>query len=145
MLIAACGGLTLLEAYSYQVGELARMGPGYFPMLIGFFLVALGLLVPFSPDPDELLEADHPVDDTPGPSRADRIRGMACIAGGIVLFIVLGHYAGFVPATFALVFTAAMGDTSHTARTAALLALAMTIFGAVVFNWALQLQFPLFR
>ncbi|VGO10894.1 Tricarboxylate transport protein TctB [plant metagenome] len=145
MIISACGGLTLLEAYSYQIGTLARMGPGYFPMLVGVFLVGLGLLVPFAPDPDELLEEVHAEPDATQPTRAERLRGMACIAAGILLFIVLGHYLGFVPATFALVFTAAMGDTSNTIRSAAVLALAMAVFGAVVFTWALQLQFPMFR
>ncbi|WP_454691412.1 tripartite tricarboxylate transporter TctB family protein [Achromobacter aloeverae] len=143
-LIAAAGAFTILQAYTYQIGQLARMGPGYYPMMLGIFLVVLGILIPLSPDPDEVLE-DAAHEAHAGPSRKDRLRGMACIAGGIGLFIVVGHYLGFVPATFALVFTAAMGDTSNTPRTAALLAAAMTLFGAVVFSWALQLQFPMFR
>lgn len=60
-------------------------------------------------------------------------------------FILLGKYGGLVPATFALVFIAAMGDRQHTVRSAALLAVGVTILGIAVFSWALQLQFPLFR
>jgi len=142
--IAASGGFAILEAMTYQVGELARMGPGYFPLMIGCFLIALGILIPLTPDPDDM-EADAAAQEQPQPSRKDRVRGMACIAAGIALFIVLGRFLGFLPATFALVFTAAMGDTSHTIRTAALLAAGMTLFGAVVFVWGLQLQFPMFR
>ncbi|MFJ1301857.1 tripartite tricarboxylate transporter TctB family protein [Pseudomonadota bacterium AL_CKDN230030165-1A_HGKHYDSX7] len=142
--IALCGALTILEATSYQVGELARMGPGYFPLLVGCFLVVLGLLVPLSPDPDEVQE-DMLDDHMPQPSRRERIRGMACIAAGLAAFIVIGSLFGFLPATFALVFLSAMGDTSNSVRSAAILALAMTLFGAVVFSWALQLQFPMFR
>jgi hypothetical protein len=141
-LIGLCGALTILEATSYSIGELARMGPGYFPMMVGCFLVVLGILIPFSPDPDEVKEeiADEHL---PQPSRRDRIRGMACIAAGIALFIVLGSYAGFLPATFALVFVAALGDTSNSVKSAAILAVAMTLFGAIVFSWLLQLQFPM--
>ncbi len=142
--IALCGALTILEATSYSIGELARMGPGYFPFLVGCFLVALGLLIPLAPDPDELQE-DLVNDHLPQPARRDRIRGMACIAAGIALFIVLGSYLGFLPATFALVFVSAMGDTSNSVKSAAILATAMTVFGAIVFSWGLQLQFPMLR
>ena len=142
--IALCGALTIFEALSYSIGGLARMGPGYFPLLVGCFLVVLGILVPLSPDPDEVQE-DMVEDDLPKPSRNDRIRGMACIADGIAAFIAIGSAFGFLPATFALVFLSAMGDTSNSVRSAAILALAMTLFGAVVFSWALQLQFPMFR
>ncbi|WP_256985549.1 tripartite tricarboxylate transporter TctB family protein [Bordetella genomosp. 1] len=142
--IALCGALTILEASSYQVGELARMGPGYFPLLVGCFLVVLGILVPLSPDPDEVQE-EMLEEHLPQPSRRERVRGMACIAAGIAAFIVFGSLFGFLPATFALVFLSAMGDTSNSVRSAAILALAMSLFGAVVFSWALQLQFPMFR
>lgn len=142
VLIALCGALALFEATSYSIGELARMGPGYFPMMVGCFLVALGILIPFSPDPDEVKE--EMIDEhLPQPSRRDRIRGVACIAAGITLFIVLGGYLGFLPATFALVFVAALGDTSNSVKSAAILAAAMTLFGAIVFSWMLQLQFPM--
>jgi len=142
--IALCGALTILEATSYNVGELARMGPGYFPLMIGCFLVALGILVPLSPDPDEVQE-ELIEEQLPQPTRRERLRGMACIAGGIALFIILGSFLGFLPATFALVFVSALGDTSNSVKSAAILALAMTVFGAVVFSWALQLQFPMLR
>ncbi|MNT87566.1 Tripartite tricarboxylate transporter TctB family protein [compost metagenome] len=52
---------------------------------------------------------------------------------------------GFLPATFALVFVSALGDTSNSIKSAAILAIAMTVFGALVFSWALQLQFPMLR
>ncbi len=144
-LIALCGALTIMEANTYAVGELARMGPGYFPMVLGCFLVALGVLIPLSPDADEMLESKEAIDDPSQPTRTDRLRGMACIATGIGAFIVVGHFLGFVPATFALVFISAMGDTSNTWRSAMVLAAAITVFGAIVFSWGLQLQFPMFR
>ncbi|KXJ63180.1 hypothetical protein AXY46_02070 [Achromobacter xylosoxidans] len=120
------------------------MGPGYFPLMVGCFLVALGILVPLSPDPDEVQE-EMLEEQLPQPTQRERVRGMACIAGGIALFIILGSYLGFLPATFALVFVSALGDTSNSVKSAAILALAMTVFGAVVFSWALQLQFPMLR
>ncbi|MFY3138227.1 tripartite tricarboxylate transporter TctB family protein [Achromobacter xylosoxidans] len=142
--VALCGALTIFEATSYNMGDLARMGPGYYPALVGGFLVALGILIPFSPDPDDV-QMEQLEAQLPQPTRRERLRGVACIAAGIALFIVVGQYLGFLPATFALVFVSALGDTSNTYRSAAILAAAMTLFGAIVFSWALQLQIPMWR
>ena len=143
MLIAGCGGLTILEAYSYQVGDLARMGPGYFPLMIGCILVLLGVLIPFFPEPPDPVEEEAAQGKQV--SCKDRLRGMGFIIAGIVAFIVVGHYFGFLPATFAIVFISALGDTSNTVPSAAILAAAVTVLGVVVFSWGLQLQFPLIR
>ncbi|BEG74986.1 tripartite tricarboxylate transporter TctB family protein [Achromobacter xylosoxidans] len=142
--VALCGALTIFEATSYNMGDLARMGPGYYPVLVGGFLVALGILIPFSPDPDDV-QIEQLEAQLPQPTRRERLRGVVCIAAGIALFIVVGQYLGFLPATFALVFVSALGDTSNTYKSAAILAAAMTLFGAIVFSWALQLQIPMWR
>lgn len=142
--VALCGALTIIEATSYNMGDLARMGPGYYPVLVGGFLVALGILIPFSPDPDDV-QIEQLEAQLPQPTRRERLRGVVCIAAGIALFIVVGQYLGFLPATFALVFVSALGDTSNTYKSAAILAAAMTLFGAIVFSWALQLQIPMWR
>lgn len=137
MIVLGLGAIA--QASTYNIGSLARMGPGMFPAILGVLLVLLGLIIArmaFSaPDVDEEAE------DIPPPEW----RGWGCIIGGLMAFILLGKYGGLVPATFALVFIAAMGDRQHTVRSAALLAVGVTILGIAVFSWALQLQFPLFR
>lgn len=137
MIVLGLGAIA--QASTYNIGSLARMGPGMFPAILGVLLVLLGLIIArtaFStPDVDEEAE------DIPPPEW----RGWSCIIGGLMAFILLGKYGGLVPATFALVFIAAMGDRQHTVRSAALLAVGVTILGIAVFSWALQLQFPLFR
>ncbi|WP_063580690.1 tripartite tricarboxylate transporter TctB family protein [Achromobacter ruhlandii] len=137
MIVLGLGAIA--QASTYNIGSLARMGPGMFPAILGVLLVLLGLIIArtaFSaPDVEEEAE------DIPPPEW----RGWGCIIGGLMAFILLGKYGGLVPATFALVFIAAMGDRQHTVRSAALLAVGVTILGIAVFSWALQLQFPLFR
>ncbi|MFY2843831.1 tripartite tricarboxylate transporter TctB family protein [Achromobacter ruhlandii] len=137
MIVLGLGAIA--QASTYNIGSLARMGLGMFPAILGVLLVLLGLIIArmaFSaPDVDEEAE------DIPPPEW----RGWGCIIGGLMAFILLGKYGGLVPATFALVFIAAMGDRQHTVRSAALLAVGVTILGIAVFSWALQLQFPLFR
>ena len=129
----------IAQATTYTLGSLARMGPGLFPAILGVLLVLLGLIIArmaYSP-----MVTEEDAEEIPPPEW----RGWGCIIGGLMTFILLGKYGGLVPATFALVFISAMGDRQHTPRSAALLAVGVTILGVAVFSWALQLQFPLFR
>ena len=45
LMFMAVGGAFAWGATSYQIGEAARMGPGYFPLVLGLILVGLGALV----------------------------------------------------------------------------------------------------
>jgi hypothetical protein len=71
-------------------------------------------------------------------------RGWLCIVGGVLSFVVLGEHGGLVPATFASVFVAALGDRRNSWRAAAALAALMTLLGTVVFHYGLHLLLPLF-
>lgn len=44
-LIMACGVFTALYAQNYSVGDISRMGPGYFPAALGVILTVLGILI----------------------------------------------------------------------------------------------------
>lgn len=137
-LIIALGIAVILGGYSYQVGTLSRMGPGLFPIILGFLLVILGALMLITV---KALPPDDEADDA-GPSQW---RGWGCILAGLFAFILFGKYGGLAPATFALVFISALGDREHTVRSALILAAGVTVVGALIFSWGLQLQFPLFR
>lgn len=141
-LMVAFGIGTILEASSYALGSLASMGPGFYPLLLGVILILLGLLIPFIADPD-----DDDLDEAGSQSNRvmSRARGMLCIAAGMIAFMALGHYGGLAPAIFGLVFIAAMGDASHTVKSAAILAFCTTVAGVLIFSWALELQIPVFR
>jgi hypothetical protein len=127
MIVLGLGAIA--QASTYTLGSLARMGPGLFPAILGVLLVLLGLIIA------------RMAEDIPAP----QWRGWGCIIGGLMAFILFGKYGGLIPATFALVFISALGDRQHTLRSAAVLAVGVTILGVAVFSWALQLQFPLFR
>jgi uncharacterized protein (DUF486 family) len=48
-----------------------------------------------------------------------------------------------MPATFACVFVAAMGDREANWRQSAALAAGITVFGIVLFNYVLQVPIPI--
>lgn len=129
----------VLQGSTYTMGSLSRMGPGYFPIALGALLIFLGVVLLFSSGLSEDDEDDEQDFGTP------EWRGWLCIIAGVIAFIVLGQYGGLVPATFALVFISALGDRTHTLLTAFALSAFVTVLGILIFAWALELQFPMFR
>ena len=45
LLLTATGLFAVIYAQTYTFGTLSRMGPGYFPVVLGAVLAVLGLLV----------------------------------------------------------------------------------------------------
>lgn len=134
--IAAFGVVGVLEGYRLGAGTLSQMGSGYLPISLGFILIGLGLLMALN--------------QTEFDSSADAIfdkpewRGWLCIIGGVASFIVLGQYAGLIPAAFFSVFISALGDRTATIKGAILLSTGATIFGVVLFHYLLRISIPLF-
>lgn len=141
-LIAAIGLSTVYAATGYHIGSLSQMGPGYFPAAVGVLMVITGLLIALSARGDkpkqEASEHAHP-------SSLPDLRAAVCIIAGIVAFILFGHYGGLIPATFAIVFISGFGDRTNTFKQVFVLSVLMCIVAAVIFEWALQLQLPLFQ
>jgi hypothetical protein len=134
--IALFGVVGVFEGYRLGAGTLSKMGPGYVPMALGFILVGLGILMAAN-------QAD------PG-LRSEVIfeqpewRGWLCIIAGVASFIVLGQYAGLVPAAFFSVFISALGDRTATLKGAIILSACTTLFGVVLFHYLLSISIPLF-
>ncbi|MGO9773086.1 MAG: tripartite tricarboxylate transporter TctB family protein [Roseiarcus sp.] len=126
----------LLQGATYQVGTLSHMGPGFFPVALGAILALVGVAIFFTAE----RSAPHVAEERLPPEW----RGWILIVSSMIAFIVLGTYGGLAPATFAVVFISALADRKHTIKSAIVLALAMVAVCAVIFRWALDLQFPLF-
>jgi predicted MFS family arabinose efflux permease len=136
------GGLMILlglgaifKGSTYDIGSLSEMGPGFFPVAVGAIMALSGIGIALSSVAVE----------PKGERLKPEWRGWICILLGIVAFIVLGNHGGLVPATFATVFIAALGDRKNSLRDAILLAAAMCVVAVVVFSWLLQVQLPLFQ
>ncbi len=140
------GGLMLLlgvgaavTGSGYKFGTLARMGPGFMPVVLGVVLAFLGILIAGtalgSPDADDkkFLPANP------------QWFGWFCILAGPVLFIILGHYGGMIPAVFACVFVCALGDKTATYKSSLVLASGVTVFGVLLFHYLLNIPFQLLR
>ncbi len=135
VILLGCGAI--VQGSTYGIGTLRSMDSGYFPVALGVVLALLGAGI--------VATAQRNIPEGEEKFPPPEWRGWACIALGVVAFVVLGRYGGLLPATFAIVFISALGDRNNTLKSALLLSLALVVVGAVVFRWALRVQFPLFQ
>jgi hypothetical protein len=145
MLIFAIGAGAVYMGFGYQVGTLTRMGPGYFPVAVGVVMAAMGVIIALGGLRAGRHAAAEAHGGAHGAAHGPEWRGWSCIVLASIAFIVLGHWGGLLPATFAVTFISALGDRQNSLKSALFLALAMVAVAAVIFSWALQMQFPLFR
>ena len=145
-LLLATGAATVVAGAGYGLGTLREMGSGFYPVVLGVLLVLIGLvlLATAARAPDAHLAA-APAETAHLSGPVVQWRGWLCILGGALAFVVLGQHGGLVPASFVSVFVAALGDRDNSVRDAALLALALTLLGVVVFHFGLHLLLPLFQ
>ena len=139
-LLVLIGMATTLGSLNYQIGTLARMGPGYFPLMLGIILMVLGLIVLISPDMDRS-SADDGLDKL---GLKAQLMTWGLVISSVALFAILGKYGGLVPATFFLTFVAALADHKNTWKVALAVSVVLTAFTVGVFYYGLQMQLPLF-
>ncbi|WP_321574839.1 tripartite tricarboxylate transporter TctB family protein [Paraburkholderia franconis] len=140
-LLLVIGMYVTLVGRTYERGTLNQMGPGFFPVVLGLLLSVLGIIVALGArrgSTDSTEEKEH--NDAP---RTADWRGWLCIIFSIVAFVVFSQYFGFIPASFATVFISAMGDRENTWKSAFVLAVLATVFGVIVFEYALKIQLPM--
>ena len=136
-LMIAVGAGVVWHAAQYRVGGLSAMGPGYFPLALGVILAASGVVIAAKG-----WVTNRPADAKPRPPQW---KAWILISLSIVGFVALAEYLGLVAAAFGVVFISALGDHGNTWKSAALLAIAITLMAVAVFWWGLQVQLPLFR
>ena len=116
----------------YQMGSSVRMGPAYFPVVLGGLLAFLGLLVLF----DSIVEE--------GPKVAKfHFRPLVFIAVSSLAFAYLLKPLGLVLASVALVFISAFGGHEFKWKEVAVMSVVLVIFSVLVFVKALSLPFPI--
>ena len=129
-------------ATTYSVGSGARMGPGYFPLLLGILLAIIGGTVMFK---STVVETED----------GDKIgkwawRQIVFIIGANLLFGILlaglpsiGIPAmGLMVAIYGLTFVASLAGSSFNFKEVFILATVLAAGSYIAFVWALNLQFP---
>ncbi len=129
-------------ATNYKVGDAARMGPGYFPLMLGVLLAILGIVVTFNALVVETEDGD------PVGSIAWRPLFFIILAN-LTFGVLLGGlpsvglpYMGLIAAIIALTFIAALAGEEFKFKEVVILAVILAITCYLTFIVALKLQFP---
>lgn len=122
-----------LGATTYPLGAIERMGPGFYPLLVGVVLVVLGAVVAIRPlgEPDE--------DRTVAPPW----KALVLVLGSILLFGVTVRGLGLIPSIFVASSLSAFASERTSVPMAVVLGAALTTISFLVFVLALQLNLPL--
>lgn len=129
-------------ATNYNVGTGARMGPGYFPLLLGILLAIIGAAVTFKATVVETVDGDK--------IGKWAWKQIFFIIGANLLFGLLlaglpsfGVPAmGLIIAIYGLTFVASLAGESFKFREVFILATILAVGSYAAFVWALNLQFP---
>jgi putative tricarboxylic transport membrane protein len=132
VIFVAIGVAFMLLAQEYRIGTAARMGPGYFPTLLGGFLAAIGL---------SLVVPALIRDGAPFPSL--HLRPLLAVLVGIAVFAVLFQPLGFVLSLAALIVIASLADPDLRLVEIACLTVFLVTFAVLVFVLLLGLPFNL--
>lgn len=129
----ALGSFFVYQCLNLELGTAFRMGPGYFPLILAVILTLLGVIV--------LVQATRVKGEPIGPFA---LRGMLFILPAPVFFGLTVRGLGFVPSLFFTALIAAFASSRMKPMMALVLAVAITIFSAAVFSYALGLPFERF-
>ena len=122
LLFVAIGVAVMVIARDYRMGTTARMGPGYFPTLLGALLMVLGLTLTVPAlfkDGEKLPKL--------------QLRPLLMVLLGIAIFGVALEYLGFAIAIAALVLVGGLADPDLRPIESAGLAAFLVVFSIAIF------------
>ncbi|MEL0107073.1 MAG: tripartite tricarboxylate transporter TctB family protein [Rhodospirillaceae bacterium] len=132
LMFTGFGIFALYEAHKYDMGVIERMGPGYFPTILGALLVGLGLAVfvrSFFSGVATKIRVD--------------LRPIVLVLSGVVAFGLLLNVAGLVVAAFALITLACLGSWEFRLRDTLIMFVILVAFCTLVFYYGLEVSMPL--
>ena len=132
LLFLGFGTAALVLARDYPIGSAMRMGPGYFPSLLGILLAALGLAV--------LLQG-FVSGDAPAP--AFRPRPLFLILLSVALFAISVERAGIIAAVALVVLVSASASGRFRWVEVLSVTAVMGVLAVALFTKALGLPFRL--
>jgi hypothetical protein len=132
IMLIGTGAAAIIIARNYAFGTALRMGPGYFPSVLGGLLCLFGLyLIAVGLRRKEKIEGNW------------SLRALIIVPLALVLFGLLMEHAGFIPALVVLTFGSALAGKEFKFIEVLLLAVGLTAFSVVLFIWGLGLPYPL--
>lgn len=132
LFLATGTGFAAYAALGFPVGTAFRMGPGFFPLIVGSLLAVLGMI--------GVVRGVAAAPSSIGPVPW---RGIILISLSMIGFGLMVRPLGMVPALFVMSIVAAYGSRKMTVTYALVMAVVMTAFCTFLFGYVLNLSVPL--
>jgi hypothetical protein len=132
LLFIAFGVFAIIVGWNYPLGTAARMGPGYFPRLLGILLIVLGAALSLI-----ALRGQGP------PLPGWKWRPISIVLLSVVAFGLVLTHAGLVLSTIGLIVAASMANREFRPRESLLSGLLLAALSVGVFVIGLKLQLPI--
>jgi hypothetical protein len=134
LLYIVTGTVAIIIARDYPFGSALRMGPGYFPTVLGGIMIAFGVAVMMMGVKNNEKIKPH-----------WSFRALIVLPISTVVFGVMMEEAGFIPALLVLVPFAASAGREFKIVEVALLMIGLTILSTALFIYGLGLPYPLIK
>ena len=132
-MLIVTGATSVIIARDYAFGTSLRMGPGYFPSVLGGLLVLFGIYLVASG-----LRSNEKI------AGGWSLRALVILPLSLVMFGLLMEYTGFVPALMVLIVGSSAAGSEFNLKEALFLATGLTAFAVALFIYGLGLPYPLF-
>ncbi|MHB8910539.1 MAG: tripartite tricarboxylate transporter TctB family protein [Syntrophales bacterium] len=134
MMLIVLGAAAMFISRDYRFGSALRMGPGFFPTILGGVLITFGVCIMAVG-----LKSGEKIQGSLS------LRALVLLPLSLILFGVLMEKAGFLPALVALVFLSAASGREFKFVEVSLLTVLLTAASAALFIWGLGLPYPLIK
>jgi hypothetical protein len=133
VLFIATGLLFMVLSRQYNLGTAAKMGPGYFPTILGGLMAALGVLIML------------PAFAKRGPEvRVDKVdfKSIVLILVAVAVYAATLPKLGFIVSLFLLIMISSLASHEFKLTTSLISSVVLLVFSWLVFVKGLELQFP---
>lgn len=142
LMFTAVGASFAIGATSYSVGSGGRMGPGYFPLLLGVILAIMGAIIMF-----KALVVETPDGDKIGKWAYKPL--FFIISANLLFGVLLGGLPsiglpamGLIAAIFGMTIVASLAGDDFRLKEVLVLSVVLSIGSYLAFIVLLKLQFP---
>ena len=123
----------MIVAFGYPLGTASRMGPGYFPRVLGGILMVLGAIL-----------AIKSLRETGGKINPFAWKAVALVLGGVGVFAAIVIQVGLVVATTVLIFITGYASKEFNVKESIISSIVLSAASVGIFIIGLKLQFPIF-
>lgn len=131
LLFVSFGVVALVLSGSYPIGSAARMGPGYFPRMLGILIIGLGAVL--------CLRSLRPTAEA---QATWHWRPLVVVLASVGLFCLTARWLGLALAGMLLVFGSSMASREFRWKEALVSAAVLGVAAVVVFVYALGMPLP---